>query len=45
MDNVIVDLGSNFTGKMGRPVGHALAWKCGSILGVEKHRTYGSGDH
>ena len=45
MDNVIVDLGSNFPGEMGRAVRHALARKCGSILGIEKHRTHGDGDH
>ena len=45
MDNVIVDLIGDFLRKMGRSVGHALTWKCGSILGVEKHRTHGSGAH
>ena len=45
MDNVVVDVSSDFPGKMGRPVGHALARKCRSILGVKKHRTDRNGDH
>ena len=36
MDNVIVDLSSNFPGEMGRSVGHALARKCGSVLRKQK---------
>ena len=38
MDHVIVDLVSDFTGEMRRPVGHAFTWKCGSVLDTKKRR-------
>jgi hypothetical protein len=41
MHYVIVDLVSDFVGKMRRPVQNAFARKCGSSLGADKRRANG----
>ena len=45
VDHVIVDLVSDFTGEMRRPVRHAFAWKCGSVLDAKKRRQHRTGEN
>ena len=42
MDHVMVDVLGDLAGKMRRPVGHSLAWKCDCIWGAKKrtHHAY-----